>query len=64
MVGSGDRSDKIRTYNYPQSRVTDHRINKTVYNLPDVMEGNIEDFISALRLSENLERMNASGLED
>ncbi|MCH6200184.1 peptide chain release factor 1 [Aquiflexum sp. LQ15W] len=64
MVGSGDRSDKIRTYNYPQSRVTDHRINKTVYNLPDVMEGNIEDFISALRLAENLDRMNPSELED
>jgi peptide chain release factor 1 len=64
MVGSGDRSDKIRTYNYPQSRVTDHRINKTVYNLPDVMEGNIEDFISALRLAENLERMNPSEMED
>lgn len=63
MVGSGDRSDKIRTYNYPQSRVTDHRINKTVYNLPDVMEGNIEDFISALRLAENLERMNPSEME-
>lgn len=58
MVGSGDRSDKIRTYNYPQSRVTDHRINKTVYNLPDVMDGNIEEFISALRLAENLEKMN------
>ena len=64
MVGSGDRSDKIRTYNYPQSRVTDHRINKTVYNLPDVMDGNIEDFISALRLAENLEKMNTSGVED
>lgn len=64
MVGSGDRSDKIRTYNYPQSRVTDHRINKTVYNLPDVMEGNIEDFISALRLAENLDRMNPAEMED
>ncbi|MGM0943839.1 MAG: peptide chain release factor 1 [Bacteroidota bacterium] len=64
MVGSGDRSDKIRTYNYPQSRVTDHRINKTVYNLPDVMEGNIEEFISALRFAENLEKMKTSGLED
>jgi peptide chain release factor 1 len=60
MVGSGDRSDKIRTYNYPQSRVTDHRINKTVYNLPDVMDGNIEEFISALRLAENLEKMSPS----
>ena len=64
MVGSGDRSDKIRTYNYPQSRVTDHRINKTVYNLPEVMDGHIEDFISALRFAENLDRMNNSGLED
>lgn len=63
MVGSGDRSDKIRTYNYPQSRVTDHRINKTVYNLPDVMDGDIEDFIQALRLAENLDKMNESGLE-
>lgn len=63
MVGSGDRSDKIRTYNYSQSRVTDHRINKTVYNLPDVMDGNIGDFISALRFAENLEKMQAGGIE-
>jgi peptide chain release factor 1 len=64
MVGSGDRSDKIRTYNYPQSRVTDHRINKTVYNLPDVMEGNIEEFIESLRFAENAEKMKAGGMED
>ena len=57
MVGGGDRSDKIRTYNYSQSRVTDHRINKTVYNLPDVMDGNIGEFISALRFAENAERL-------
>jgi peptide chain release factor 1 len=57
MVGSGDRSDKIRTYNYPQSRVTDHRIGYTVYNLDIVMDGNIEDFIEQLRLAENAERM-------
>jgi peptide chain release factor 1 len=63
MVGSGDRSDKIRTYNYPQSRVTDHRINKTVYNLPDVMDGHIEEFISALRMAENLEKMQAGGID-
>jgi len=64
MIGSGDRSDKIRTYNYPQSRVTDHRINRTVYNLPEVMEGNIEEFIQALRFAENAEKMQAGGMED
>lgn len=57
MVGGGDRSDKIRTYNYPQGRVTDHRVGYTVYNLPTVMDGNIEDFISELRVAENAERL-------
>ncbi|QMW01900.1 peptide chain release factor 1 [Spirosoma foliorum] len=57
MVGSGDRSDKIRTYNYPQSRVTDHRIGMTVYNLPAVMDGGIGDFIEQLRIAENAERL-------
>ncbi len=57
MVGGGDRSDKIRTYNYPQGRVTDHRIGYTVYNLPNVMDGGIDDFISELRLAENAERL-------
>ena len=57
MVGSGDRSDKIRTYNYPQSRVTDHRIGYTVYNLPAVMEGDINDFIEQLRIAEMASRM-------
>jgi len=57
MVGSGDRSDKIRTYNYPQSRVTDHRIGLTIYNLPSVMDGNISEFIEQLRLAENAERL-------
>jgi peptide chain release factor 1 len=57
LVGSGDRSDKIRTYNYPQSRVTDHRIGYTVYNLPTVMEGEIGDFVEQLRIAENAERM-------
>lgn len=57
MVGSGDRSDKIRTYNYPQGRVTDHRIGYTVYNLPSVMDGGIEDFVEELRMAENAERM-------
>jgi peptide chain release factor 1 len=57
MVGSGDRSDKIRTYNYPQSRVTDHRIGYTVYNLSAVMDGDIDDFIEQLRIAENAERL-------
>ncbi|MGF7216767.1 peptide chain release factor 1 [Spirosoma lacussanchae] len=57
MVGSGDRSDKIRTYNYPQSRVTDHRIGLTVYNLPAVMDGDIGEFIEQLRIAENAERL-------
>jgi len=57
MVGSGDRSDKIRTYNYPQSRVTDHRIGHTIYNLSAVMDGAISDFIEQLRIAENAERL-------
>ncbi len=57
MVGSGDRSDKIRTYNYPQSRVTDHRIGLTVHNLPAVMDGDIGEFIEQLRIAENAERL-------
>ncbi len=57
MVGSGDRSEKIRTYNYPQSRVTDHRIGMTVYNLPTVMDGEITQFIGELRLADNAERL-------
>jgi len=57
MIGGGDRSDKIRTYNYPQGRVTDHRIGYTVYNLPNVMDGNIDDFVEQLRLAESAERL-------
>jgi len=57
MVGSGDRSDKIRTYNYPQGRVTDHRIGMTVYNLPSVVDGEIGDFIESLRIADNAEKM-------
>jgi peptide chain release factor 1 len=57
MIGGGDRSDKIRTYNYPQGRVTDHRIGYTVHNLPSVMDGNIDDFVEQLRLVESAERL-------
>jgi len=57
MVGTGDRSDKIRTYNYPQGRVTDHRIGYYVHNLSAVMDGEIGDFIEHLRIAENAEKM-------
>lgn len=57
MIGGGDRSDKIRTYNYPQGRVTDHRIGLTVYNLANVMDGNIDEFVEQLRIAESAERL-------
>ncbi|MDH5381597.1 MAG: peptide chain release factor 1 [Cyclobacteriaceae bacterium] len=57
MIGSGDRSDKIRTYNYPQSRITDHRIGLTKYNLPAVMDGDLDDFVEQLRMAESEEIM-------
>ena len=57
LVATGDRSEKIRTYNYPQSRVTDHRIGYTMYNLPAFMDGDIEALIEALQLAENAEKL-------
>lgn len=57
MVSTGDRSAKIRTYNYPQGRVTEHRIGLTIYNLPNVMNGDIQEVIDALQLAENAEKM-------
>ncbi len=62
MVSTGDRSAKIRTYNYPQGRVTDHRINFTVYNLPAVMDGDLQGIIDKLIIEENAERMRASDI--
>jgi peptide chain release factor 1 len=57
LVRSGDRSEKIRTYNYPQSRVTDHRISFTQHNLPAIMNGEIDDFIEQLRIADSAEKM-------
>jgi peptide chain release factor 1 len=57
LVSTGDRSAKIRTYNYPQGRITDHRINKTMYNLSSFMNGDIQEIIDALKMAENAEKM-------
>ena len=57
MVGSGDRSDKIRTYNFPQNRVTDHRIGLTLYNLSNIMEGHIDELIEQLKIADRAEKL-------
>jgi peptide chain release factor 1 len=62
MVSSGDRSAKIRTYNYPQGRLTDHRINLTIYNLQAVINGDIGEIIGKLQMAENIERLKESGM--
>ncbi len=59
LVSTGDRSAKIRTYNYPQGRITDHRIGMTIYNLDDFMNGNIQEMAEALQFAENAEKMQA-----
>ncbi len=61
MVSSGDRSAKIRTYNYPQGRVTDHRINLTIYNLNAIMDGDIDEIIDKLQMAENSDKLKESG---
>ncbi len=61
LVSTGDRSAKIRTYNYPQGRVTDHRIGLTVYNLDNVLNGEIQEFIDALQFAENAEKLTTEG---
>jgi len=63
QVGSAERSEKIRTYNYPQSRITDHRINVSSYNLPVVMDGDIDIFIDELSIRDEAERLAAAGIE-
>jgi len=62
MVSTGDRSAKIRTYNYPQGRMTDHRINLTIYNLPSILDGNIQEIIDKLQMAENAERLKESNI--
>lgn len=57
MVSSGDRSAKIRTYNWPQGRVTDHRINLTLFNLQGIIDGDIQELIEKLQIAENAERL-------
>jgi peptide chain release factor 1 len=59
LVSTGDRSAKVRTYNYPQGRVTDHRIGLTLYNLPAIMNGDIDEIMQALMVAENAERLKA-----
>lgn len=61
MVSTGDRSAKIRTYNYPQGRVTDHRINLTIYNLQSIIDGDINEIIEKLQMAENAERLKNEG---
>jgi peptide chain release factor 1 len=57
MVGSGDRSDKIRTYNFPQNRVTDHRIGLTLYNLSQIIEGDLDELLEKLKIADRAEKL-------
>jgi peptide chain release factor 1 len=59
IVSSGDRSAKVRTYNWPQGRITDHRIGKTIYNLDSFVNGDIQEMLDALQFAENAEKMKA-----
>jgi peptide chain release factor 1 len=60
LVSTGDRSAKIRTYNYPQGRITDHRIGKTMYNLSHFLNGDIQEMIDSLKMAENAEKLKNS----
>jgi peptide chain release factor 1 len=63
-VGTGERSEKIRTYNYPQNRVTDHRIGHSIFNLPAVMDGYIDEFIDELSSRDEADRLSSSGFDN
>jgi peptide chain release factor 1 len=60
MVRSGDRSDKSRTYNFPQNRITDHRIDHTIYNLPEFMDGDLDDMVNRLSAADQAEKLQAA----
>ncbi len=64
MVGTGDRSERIRTYNFPQGRLTDHRIGLTVYQLPELMEGRIDEVLGALLAHDQMEKLKAQGMRE
>ena len=61
QVGTGDRSERIRTYNYPQGRVTDHRIGLTLYKIDDILDGDIDEIVDALITTEQAEKLAAGG---
>lgn len=64
MVGTGDRSERIRTYNFPQGRVTDHRIGLTLYKLDAILDGDIDELVNGLIVSEQAEKLKSSGMDN